>query len=119
MTRRTSLIALVASASLAVAACGDDNSSDTSANTTSTTTQAATDVVKTADGLVVTVDARKVVIQTARGEETFLVDPAKPPLGLDHIASHAGAGIAFRVQYSEGADGDKTFLGGQELGPGQ
>lgn len=110
MRLRASLVLVVLVAGLA--ACGSERGG---AAETAETEPA----VEYRDGTVASVSASELLLETGEGQETYAIDQSVTPvLGLDHIASHAGQGIGFRIYYSE-KDGKRYLVRGEELGPAQ
>ena len=112
---RTLGCAAVAACALVIAACGG-NDDDAESNlpgpmpTTLTPEQTQAPNLPTVDGYLLSASTEQVVLLTADGEQTFIVDEQDAPaLGIEHMQSHAGVNtLGFRVYYDE--QGDRRLI---------
>ena len=106
--QRLSCCAAAVACALLLAACGDDDDQQSAGSTVSTATPRpiATPELPTLDGYLVSASTRKVVLQTAEGEQTFEVDEQDAPqIRIDRLRERAGdTTIGFRVFYAQRGD---------------
>lgn len=104
-------VAAVTFGALAFTACGgeDTESQDPLGGPTPTLltpSQQRAPNLPSIDGYLISASSAGVVLKTAEGELTFVVDEQDAPqLGLEHLQSHAGlATLGFRVYYRQKGD---------------
>lgn len=96
---------LAALACALIVGCGGDDrqSPNVAAPTTLTPQQIRPPDLPSIDGYLISASTDGVVMLTAEGEQTLLVDEQDvPALGLEHMQSHAGINtLGFRVFYEQ------------------
>src|SRR5688572_28157062 len=108
--QRLSCGAAAVACALLLVACGGDDEDEgrASGSTVSTATPRpiATPELPTVDGYLLSASTKKVVLQTADGEQKFEVDEQDAPqIRIDRLRERAGdTTIGFRVFYAERAD---------------
>ena len=108
MVHRPSCCAVAVVCALLLAACGgddDDQPSPAAGSTVPTATPRpiATPELPTVDGYVVSASTKRVVLQTAGGEQTFEVDEQDAPqIRIDRLRERAGdETVGVRVFYAQ------------------